>query len=206
MVYKDIPLPTDNLSNSQGDIRGNFQQIDTTFGVDHVTYSVATVSNGYHKTIHLKDNSTIATPMPNPTPVAGTGEIFTNQVNDLISTDETFYFQTGSGKLLQMTRNFVPQVSTNGYTFLPGGLILQWGQYVTPGSVNLPANGSISFATEGVLNFPSNNFNVNLSFTGNSGSGQSIQVITATLTGFTWRFSGGSTNSYSGFFWTAIGR
>ncbi len=49
MVFKNaIPQPTDNLDQSQIDLLGNMQQLDTTFGIDHYKFSDITANNGFH--------------------------------------------------------------------------------------------------------------------------------------------------------------
>lgn len=52
MVFKaNIPQPNDNLSDSQGDLLGNMQQLDNTYGVDHYKFSDPTANNGFHNTV-----------------------------------------------------------------------------------------------------------------------------------------------------------
>lgn len=52
MVYQPlIPLPTDLLSTSQGDIKTNFTAANTIFGVDHYAFDNATASKGFHNTV-----------------------------------------------------------------------------------------------------------------------------------------------------------
>ena len=47
----NIPTGLVNLDTDYANIQGNFQQLDTTFGVDHYTYSNATVNNGFHNKV-----------------------------------------------------------------------------------------------------------------------------------------------------------
>lgn len=52
MTFKNnIPQPTDNLSDSQVDLLNNMSQLDTSFGVDHYTFSDLTANNGFHNQI-----------------------------------------------------------------------------------------------------------------------------------------------------------
>lgn len=52
MAYApNIPQPTDKLSDSQGVLLSNFQQLDTSFGTDHYAFSNGTSNNGFHNTI-----------------------------------------------------------------------------------------------------------------------------------------------------------
>lgn len=52
MVYNpNIPQPNDFQDVSQGDILGNFMQLDTTLGIDHYPPSNLTSDNGKHKQV-----------------------------------------------------------------------------------------------------------------------------------------------------------
>ena len=52
MVFKNnIPQPTDNLLDSQGDLLNNNAQLDTSFGIDHYTFSNLTTNNGKHNQV-----------------------------------------------------------------------------------------------------------------------------------------------------------
>jgi hypothetical protein len=80
-TYKpNIPQPNDNLSVSQNDILGNFQQLDTSFGIDHYKYSDATTNNGFHNqaTMPLIVGGT------HPTTAAGITKIYAMQDNSPI--------------------------------------------------------------------------------------------------------------------------
>lgn len=47
----NIPNATDLLSNSQGQIKTNFQTANTSFGVDHYSFDNGTASNGFHNKV-----------------------------------------------------------------------------------------------------------------------------------------------------------
>jgi hypothetical protein len=73
MVYTiNIPLAMDLISNSQGLIEANFNELNTQFGVDHS--SLVSPATGFHKIIH-----------------------FTNQGADLVSAEGQLYTKTGTG-------------------------------------------------------------------------------------------------------------
>jgi|SRR6478609_2565794 len=142
MTYQPgIPTGNVKLSIDYSALQTNFQQLDTQFSVDHIPFSSTTGSppNGYHQSIHYNPQSTTVTNAPNnytsaaqypqgvPATTAGFGQLFSSQVNDSISTDTGLYWLSGNGLQVAMTRNFVPSHATSGSTFLPGGLILQWG-------------------------------------------------------------------------------
>lgn len=208
MYQPGIPTGTVNLDQDYQNIQDNFQQLNTTYGSDHVAYSIAP-DNGYHKAIHFVSASTTVSNPPRNQPVAAPaavparGEIFSAQINDNIDTDEALYFQSGGGKVMQLTRNFVPRANARGYTFLAGGLILQWGfvSNNTPGNV-----GTVTFSDAPGIAFPSNCFTVlTQPYTTDAPTAQlTIPIDSITRLTFHWRFLTIS-NSYDGFFWTAIG-
>ena len=52
MAYDpNIPLPTDLLSVSQNDIKNNFTQANTSFGIDHYPFDDGTANNGKHNQV-----------------------------------------------------------------------------------------------------------------------------------------------------------
>ncbi len=198
-----VPTGTLNLDVDYKNIQNNFQQLDTTFGVDHVTYSVATDQNGYHESIHFNPVSTTATnPTTNnppvvPAAVVGYGQLFSVEMTD-INTDTALYFLTGGNRLIQLTRNFQPTVTAgNGYTFLAGGFIMQWG-------VVAATNGNPTIVFP--LQFPSDVFSVQVTrqhAASSPGSSFSYWVEnTVNTTQFKIINNDGHTWSYN---WVAIG-
>jgi len=165
MTYQpNIPTGSVPLDQDYNNLKTNFQQLDTRFGRDHVPFST-TGSNplsGYHQSIHFNPASTPTGPLaPNnyvqatqfpqgvPATVAGIGQLFSSQVNDGTGSPDTgLYWLTGAGKKVAFTRNFQPVLSANGCTFLPGGLILQWGtQLTTTSGAGTPVTWPKPFTT-----------------------------------------------------------
>ena len=110
MAYQATkPEATDKLSVSQGDIQGNFVAINTYFGVDHADFNDAEAGHHYF--------TVGAVPIP---PVDETqagiyaatldlkAELYINKNTE----------QVPFTKALKMAK---------GYTYLPSGVILQWG-------------------------------------------------------------------------------
>lgn len=182
-----VPTGLVNLDVDYQNVQNNFQQLDTSFGVDHVTFSSQTAQNGYHTSIHLNPVSTTTTNPPNnqppvtPVAVPGYGQVFSSEINDGVNTDTALYFLTGANRLMQLTRNFVPVASQNGYTFLPGGLILQWARFAASGST-----GTINFATAGIA-FPNNCFLVILQGDDNTTATQNLLVTARTSVSFDFK-------------------
>ncbi len=191
----NIPTGTVNLDQDYLNIQGNFQQLETTYGIDHLPFTNATGQKGYHKEVHL-------VPMATPSPTVGYGQLFNATINDGINIDQTLYFLTGGGLLQQLTRNFVRSALQDGYTFLPGGLILMWG-LATP----IPLNGNLAVSfpkIQGSVAFPTSCFNVQLTGlrTNNGGDGVFIDAGSVTIDGFIIRNGSGTITSA---YWTAIG-
>jgi hypothetical protein len=212
-------IPTGSVKFNQDylNVQGNFQQLNIAYGFDHVPFSNTSGlppapggQSGLHKVVHLLANSTIATnpatnyPITPPTPVPLTGEIFTTQSNDGIATDTILWYLSEAGRLTQLTSNFVPVASNNGYTFLPGGLILQWGQVTSTST----SQQTVTFATNNI-SFPNNCFAVFAQPYGSgnlAGSQATIQIRKSTISNlsFQWRYITNS-GEWTGFFWVAIG-
>ncbi len=203
----NIPTGSVPFNEDYLNLQANFQQLNIAYGVDHVPFSnTSGISpggqSGKHTIIHLQAASTTASNPPNNYPptavptVSVTGEVFCTQSNDGVSTDEILWYQSGGGRLMQLTRNFLPVASTNGYTFIPGGLILQWG------TSTKSTDGSTSFP----LAFPSNCFGVNCNIFENNNNRHFISVKTKSTSAFTVSSRDSSGNDESNtFFWIAIG-
>lgn len=200
-----IPTGLVNLDEDYQNIQGNFQALDTVFAVDHVQFSNATAQKGYHTLIHFNPVSTTVTNAPNNQPVsippavtAGYGQLFSAQINDGLATDEVLYWRSGGGRLTQLIRNTQPVASANGYTFLPGGLLIQWGVKNAPGT-----SGTILFNAANI-DFSTSLYNVQLCLSRNSGN-QSV-TIDSTKTFDKTQFSYLSSSSGStSLYWIAIG-
>lgn len=200
MAYQpNIPTGSVPLNQDYLNLKGNFQSIDSQFLVDHVPLTSVTPltdPNGYHQFVHLVPFSTTTSNPPNnypattvPAATPGFGQLFSAEIADGFSTDTSLYFLSGGGRLTQLTRNFTIAPNSNGNTFLPGGLVIQWGS----------GSGTITFprAFKGSPSFP---FPV-ITFSPTGTSGTSVPTITSapSLTAFTVAASA------TGFYWMAIG-
>ena len=154
-----IPTGTVNLSVDYQNIQGNFQQLDTSFGVGHLPFSNGTGQNGYHTNIAMVPAQSGTNPPTLPTAISGYGQLTSATINDGVNTDQALYWLSGGGKRTQLTGNFQTYATTNGVTFLPGGLILQWGLVPL-----ISGNVTVTFATSpNNMNFPNNLFNIQVS-------------------------------------------
>jgi hypothetical protein len=201
MVFNpQIPKPSDLLSNSQGDLLSNNGFLNASFSRNHVPLNIAT-NNGKHTFIELPVLSAI----PNPTPPlsAGQGTLYTKTV-----TQSQIFFTPGtSGNEYQLTRVITASFgsfSTNpGWSFLPGGLLIQWGTMI------LLANNSLT-----TVSFPvpfvnaANVFSIQLTkvTTDNSSTGQEVRVSSGSVTGSQFQISQSSSSSSNQVYWMAIGK
>jgi hypothetical protein len=163
MTYQPgVPTGSVPLNQDYLNLQTNFTQINTQFEVDHVplTSTSGSPPNGYHEAIHLVPVSTPTSNPPNNQPIngytatTGYGQLFDATINDGINTDQALFFLTGGNRLMQLTRNFVPVAAASGYTFLPGGLILQWA---TPSGL-VKGSNPLTFPLE----FPNACYNIQL--------------------------------------------
>lgn len=224
----NIPTGSVKLSLDYANIQGNFQQLDTSFGVDHTPFSVDITGEpaGYHSSIHFTPVSTTATNPPNnnpiddvPTVTPGFGQLFSAQTNDGFLADTSLFLLTGTGLVSKLTSNFSPVASTNGYTYLPGplsgGVVLQWGivngTHGVNGSFNNSDKGTVTFSVSN-KSFPNNCFgvwagvlyNTAVDVSPSSAANISIDLNTLSNLKFDWVFSTDSARYYR-FFWVALG-
>ncbi len=207
-----IPTGTVNLDVDYKALQANFTALDTIFNVDHVTYSNTTAQKGYHKDIHFNPISTTVTNGPNnyvtatqypqgiPATVTGIGQLFSSSVTDGVNTDTGLYWLTGGGRQIALTRNFAPVIAATGYTFLPGGLIMQWGSIATPASGAPVAGNLVTFP----LTFPNNVFSITLGPSRANTTNEALTVNSTTVTTAGFNVITGS-NNYARVYWQAIG-
>lgn len=196
MTYNpNIPRPDDLISESQGQILDNFGQLNTVFGQDHVKYDNATVGDrGKHNQSTYKQLS--------GDPATTADEMALYAKDDGSGNTRLFLKQeTPTGTVIQLS-GIDPQIADNGYTFLPGGLLMQWGFTAEFSGASI----GVLFTTSHV-DFPNNLFNVSITPKrdfGSPGSTYGFYVANSgfSITGFTIRNISGHTY---GFQWMAIG-
>lgn len=199
-----IPTGTVPLNEDYLNIQNNFQQLNTSFGVDHVPFSVA-LNFGYHNVVHLIPTSTTASNPPNNQPITpvtavpGIGELFCSQINDGFDTDETLYYQSGGNKLIELTRNIVPVMALTGITFLPGGLVIQWGTITNAVNQVLTA---VTFVGLGAKAFPANNFSMWANLQSTTTGVNNVYLSSFSTTGFSYM---NTSSTQKRFNWIAIG-
>ncbi len=185
----NIPLLTDTLDVSQGDLNNNFQQLDTSFGIDHVNFSDAGGDTGKHNFITMVNQTAAPT-------IAGQETALYQR--DVSTIPRLFFIERG-GTDRQMSGSVViqtdpPDANTSGETMLFGGVGIKWGTRTIAASTTV----AIDYTDLGLTDFPTDGYVVT------TGSQiQSLRITLVSSTGFTLRNS----NSLSAetAYWIAIG-
>lgn len=181
-----VPAANNNPSDDQSDMLINTNSNFAIWNVDHSGF--ITTNSGYHTVVHSIDNVT------DPTPVAGTGEYYAKTVGS----DVEAFYQSANGVITQLTGATAPAPTPNGYVYLPGGLLMQWG-FVS------------SFGSSGTTNFniayPNAVFSIVLtsSTTANTNHANGMYVRgTSGLASFNWN-QADLASTQNGFYWMALG-
>ena len=192
MAYnRNIPASTDLISNSQSQIQGNFQTIDsgttgTGVGVsrNHVTMTDAT-NGGLHHEVDFYQNVT------DPTISGFVSSLYPK----LISSESELFFKNGA-RTLQMTG--ATTVGAAGSVTLQGGVILKWGKETSPAN-----NTTVTFATP----FPTACYAVIVTGGRPSGTQPTINVNPASVstTVFVFKINAESGEPATAAYWVAIG-
>jgi len=181
MAYSsDIPQANDDPSQSQSQLLGNFQAINTFFSVNHVAPNDG--DEGKHKWVSLPEQGAA------PSTAVNEIALYSKEVS---STTQLFYRKEADGAEVQLTGNSTP--STNGQVFV-GGITIKWGTLSGGSSV-------VTFSTP----FSSSIFNISVTTVAPVASNlNTFGVVngSATVNGFTIFGSGTPPSS---FYWMAIG-
>ncbi len=212
---RDIPAANHNPSVDQPSMKTNTNSIGSLIGEDHYTFGVS--NGGFHKQIRLPDLTNINSLAPR---IANSGTLWTQKAISTGVTQESnlFYVPDQTTDEYQLTRtitasktlfglniqnyNGVGSAFEGGWTFLPGGLLLQYGRYDAGGA--LGSSGDVFFPVV----FSGQVFNIEITLIANNVTLVNNVTIARTVAGgtrFTWRTNGTTTN-YTGFYWTAIGK
>ena len=210
--FDDIPKAPNNPSSDQPNMQTNTNSIDGIINVDHFSFEQGGL-DGYHKQCTIQEQGTY--PSIPSTAHNGAGTLYTQGVPG--SGGDLFYVYGSGPNGIRMTVNVPPVDSQNGVSFLPGGLIIQWGKY-NAGEENFSSGSTTSSSTDQTVvtfptPFPNNIFFLGGNLTYNSSnlpSGTGTLNIRESLlnsgskSSFSWQVYC-DTNNYIGFVWYAIG-
>jgi hypothetical protein len=143
------PMAAQLLSVSQPIIQGNFAIIQNSFDVNHIDFG-AGADNGKHKYAEFP----VAMTNPIPPVVFAAGEIaLYGATNAVTAVNELYVNKTNQATVVQipatasiLSTNSNPGQNVTGWTYLPSGILLKWGQ----GS----ANGNTAFVFPVAANIP----------------------------------------------------
>lgn len=120
-----IPSAEDLISVSQSDIQTNFSQINSVFGVDHVTLFPSVANSGKHKQVTLPELESA------PSTAVNEGAVYTAQ-GTVSAVTELYFRKENNGTSIPLTGDAT--LSPEGQTTLPGGVIMKWGTATVVGS------------------------------------------------------------------------
>lgn len=202
MTYtSDIPISGETLGSTRDRIRGNFQEIAAVEAINHVAFNA--IGKGKHKYLQMPEVT--ASGVGIPVTLANEGGVYVDVATNPAEAN-LFFRGENNGFQYQLTRvnqtknatfgtytNYPPSVANQngGWTFLPGGLILQYGSMVSTGS-NTTVTFPIAFTT----------VNAVVTITRESNTGSAGGAFNITQTNFVMA-RGGSSNTK--FYWTAVG-
>ena len=165
MTYTLRPTSSgDTLVSSRDPIRTNFQIITDRFDVNHVPFNSGPDA-GKHKFLQMPEQTGAI-----PT-AANEAALFAR--TSVVAPGETALFfksESGTGQEYQLTNSKDANIATfggagplhvgpNGWTFLPGGMIMMFGSFPPVTGFNNP----VSFIGSGLFKFPNNVFQVQIS-------------------------------------------
>ncbi len=204
LAYNDTPQATDPINQTQAPIRTNFQNIRALLGVNHVDFADA--DNGKHKFVTF--------PVQGAAPVFLAGEVglynkaavapfgtFNELFIHKLTTAGTATADIPFTASILSTSNPLPVSGANGWTYLPSGIIMQWGSF----GVNDTSNefGVNAFP----IAFPNQCLQVTVSAF-NSGNVTAVPIIfvqSFTQAGFTLATRSGNSGNTSSCRYIAIG-
>lgn len=203
---RDIPDGPNNPSEDQPDLKVNTNSIDDLINEDH--YSFGVNNGGFHKQVRMPNSAAIPGGL-----IANSGTLYTKSANGFA---QLFYTNATSGNEYQLTRANNTNFSTfstdgaygtppatftqiGGWTFLPGGMLMQYGFFGKTGAAG--TSGTIQFP----IAFTTGPFSIQVTLFRNTGN-QTISVDSATPPSTTSFKFLTSTAGSDGVYWTAIGK
>lgn len=209
IIYvRNIPNPPNAPSADVNTMQNNANAISDIFTstanptVDNIGFNDA--NGGYHRQVSLLTQAAPGIP-------GGLGGVLYSDLN----TGRAWPFWqwgNGAGQNFQITGSAAansPSAAQNGYSFLPGGMIMQWGFKPSPGPFTSPINIDLTIAPH--IPFPNAIFNTfaQLQSTGyNAIAGSSVYVGNLALNQISFEFTipaGGFAIDITGLYWLAIG-
>lgn len=125
----NVPNATDRINATQATIKSNFGQLETTIEVDHVALN-AGADTGKHKQTTFPELAAGATTLANE------GALYTKESSTSgAPRTELFFRRESNGDEIEVTGALA---ATSGYSWLPSGILMQWGSHNTATAVTFP--------------------------------------------------------------------
>lgn len=139
----NIPADGQSLGNSKPMVRNNFNVINSSFAINHIDFN--SLGAGKHKFVQM--------PAQGSDPGTALADIaLYNKLGATAGTAATnclFLQPQNSGTAYQVS-NIAPLQGAFGYSWLPGGMLIQWGNTTIAGAttnVVFTAGGGVAFTT-----------------------------------------------------------
>jgi len=155
MSLNNVPVTGQSLGASRDLINQNFAVINTAFSVNHVQYNDGSGTQGLHQYLQL----------PTATPIIATAaaQVGVYSKNGAYSAVPELYFQRESLAADSGYAFTESQGASNGWTVLPSGIILKWGQSAVFTGVSSGANPVVTYPVAAGIPVFNNVFQVMLS-------------------------------------------
>jgi hypothetical protein len=192
--FPNVPNAPDDPADDQPEMQVNTLSIYNLIGVDHVgfnnSFNAIANSGGFHTVIHMTQQNAA------PGAIGTIGQLWSQLATFNGVTDQALFFESGNGSITQLTTPGGTSLNRNGFVFLPGGILMQWGR------ANPPFPISVTFSPS----FSATAYNIQLTPAANSGSvSATIQSGTISNTGFNIEVASVGSPTISSIHWLAIG-
>ncbi len=188
--FPNVPNGPNDPADDQPNMLTNTQSVNGLIAVDHLGFNGA--NGGIHNIIHFSNQA-------GDPAISGTGQLFTKTVGS----DNQLFYESSLGVVEQITGG--SSSGAVGYVLLPGGFIMQWGNFTNAGSNNISFTPNFS-APPFYVNAVSNNNGAPSSYTNTRSF---IQVTSQTTSGAVVNFirsTGGIDSFAQPVQWLAIGK
>jgi len=136
----DIPDSPNNPSDDQPLMKENTNAISQYVAVDHVAFG--TNGSGHHQQVHLYNQTA-------PGLSWADGVLYANTFSSGIFGNQSYpVWQNALGSFLLV--NYPTSNTANGYTSIPGGIMIQWGIVVGSSANTIPVAFPVEFKKAGV--------------------------------------------------------
>lgn len=182
MAYtSNIPTPNQRFKDSQSLIQSNFTDIANALAINHEAFNLPNV--GKHKFLQM--------PIQGAAPATAANELGLYTKTGITTNIEMFIRRESSGSEIEFTGSLQ---SANGWTRLPSGILLKWGQ----GTLNAGQPGTINFPVAATIPVFTAIYMVQLTPIGGGNPNIAATLATISTTGFqAWRTERTSTTTAS---------